>query len=449
MTALSLLGGASALAGNPQKPNILVIVADDYGYSDTSTNPYCSKEVATPHIDRIASSGVICSNGYVSGHISSATRAGLMTGMYQQRFGLYTAGEAGSGLDMQARIFPQYLKEAGYVCGQFGKWHLGPTPEWSPYKRGFDYQFGFLGRGAHDYFRLNDPQDPIYRNDQVVEEKGYLTYRLADEVSAFIERNAAKPFFAYLAFNAVHTPLQAPEEEIARFHTADTTRNVMLAMVKCMDDAVGQVLATLDREGLTENTIVFFISDNGGALAFRSENKPLRGGKHMDYEGGIRVPFYVSWPAVLSPSICEDPVIALDILPTCLEAAGLDSGVARFDGINILPALKGEANLPERPLYWCGGSLDPWWAIRKGDWKLVGNKGKTELYNLRDDIGESRDLASDRPDLCAELRAMHDAWLASMKEPVNDRNHTRWPPGAPSKGDLKQQNTKANRKTGK
>ena len=169
----------------------------------------------------------------------------------------------------------------------------------------------------------------------------------------------------------------------------------------------------------------------------------------MRERGGIRVPFYVSWPAVLSPSICEDPVIALDILPTCLEAAGLDSGVARFDGINILPALKGEAKLPERPLYWCGGSLDPWWAIRKGDWKLVGNKGKTELYNLRDDIGESRDLASDRPDLCAELRAMHDAWLASMKEPVNDRNHKRWTPGAPSKGDLKKQKTKANRQTGK
>lgn len=177
-----------------RKPNILIIVADDYGYSDTSTNPYCSKEVSTPNIDRIAASGVICSNGYVSGHISSATRAGLMTGMYQQRFGLYTAGEAGSGLDMQARIFPQYLKEAGYVCGQFGKWHLGPTPEWSPYKRGFDYQFGFLGRGAHDYFKLNDPKDPIYRNDQEIEEKGYLTFRLADEVSEFIERNAKNRF---------------------------------------------------------------------------------------------------------------------------------------------------------------------------------------------------------------------------------------------------------------
>jgi arylsulfatase A-like enzyme len=359
--------------------------------------------------------------------------------MYQQRFGLYTAGEAGSGLDMNVRIFPQYLAEAGYVSGQFGKWHLGPTAEWSPYKRGFDYQFGFLGRGAHDYFKLNDPLDPIYRNDEVVEESGYLTTRLGEEASQYIERNADKPFFAYLAFNAVHTPMEAPREEIARFNTADTTRNVMLAMIKCMDDAVGQVLNTLEREGLRDNTLIFFISDNGGALKLSSENKPLNGGKHMDYEGGIRVPFYVSWPAIIEPSVCDEPVIALDILPSSLSAAGLDSGVADFDGVNILPALSRGEKLAERPLYWSGGSMDPWWGIRLGDWKMVGNKGQAQLFNLRRDIGETHDLAAQEPEKFAELKSLHDAWLDQMKEPVNPKNMKRWAPGAMSKGEAKKQ----------
>lgn len=446
MATLSLFGAAAVAKGQPaQKPNILLIVADDYGFADNGVNPFAKPGVMTPNIDRLAASSVICENGYVSAHISSATRAGLMTGMYQQRFGLYTAGEAGSGLDMNATIFPQYLHDAGYVSGQFGKWHLGPTPEWSPFKRGFDYQYGFLGRGAHDYYFLDDPNDPIYRNDVPLDQQGYLTYKLADEVSAFIDRNADRPFFAYLAFNAVHTPLQAPEEEIAKFDTGDTTRNVMLAMTKCMDDAVGQVIGKLEEKGLRDNTIVFFISDNGGEVRFASDNSPLKGGKHMDYEGGIHVPFFVSWPSHLKPTICSDPVISLDILPTCLAAVGVETD-ADFDGIDIMPALEGKANLAKRPLYWCGGSMDPWWAIRYGDWKLVGNKGKTELYNLSRDISEEYDLSAAEPEIFAELRQMHDKWLATMKEPNNPANQKRWAPGLKTKGELKKEAKKKQNK---
>ncbi|GHU99757.1 N-acetylgalactosamine-6-sulfatase [Bacteroidia bacterium] len=422
----------SALAVSAQRgklPNIVVMVADDYGYSDNSTNPFHAPQVSTPNIDRIARTGVNCTNGYVSAHISSATRAGLMTGMYQQRFGLYTAGEAGSGLDMSATIFPQYLKKAGYVSGQFGKWHLGPDPEWSPYKRGFDYQFGFLGRGAHDYYKLDDPTDPIYRNDQVVSEKGYLTDVLARDVSKFIVGNKNKPFFAYVAFNAVHTPLQAPRDEIIKFDTGDSTRNVMLAMGKRLDDAVGEILNTLEKNGLRQNTIVFFISDNGGSLGATSENKPLNGGKHMDYEGGIRVPFFVSWPTqIKAGTVCETPVISLDILPTCLKAVSIiPPAGTNFDGIDILPVITGKS-APERPMFWCGGSADPWWAIRKGDWKIVGNKENTWLFNLHDDIGEKNDLKAKNTDKFNELKILHDKWLAEMKNPVGENNHKRWDP---------------------
>ena len=423
----------SALAVSAQRqssPNIVVIVADDYGYSDNSVNPHHAPEVNTPNIERIAKTGVNCTNGYVTAHISSCTRAGLMTGMYQQRFGLYTAGEAGSGLDMSATIFPQYLKPAGYVSGQFGKWHLGPDPSWSPYKRGFDYQFGFLGRGAHDYYKLDDPTDPIYRNDQEVGEKGYLTDVLANEVSQFITKNKNNPFFAYVAFNAVHTPLQAPVEEIRKFSTKDSTRNVMLAMGKRLDDGVGVILDALEKNGLRDNTIVFFISDNGGSLGATSQNKPLRGGKHTDYEGGIRVPFFVSWPVqIKAGTVCENPVIALDILPTCLKAASVTPpATAKMDGIDIMPILTGKATDYERPLYWCGGSADPWWAIRKGDWKIVGTKGDTYLYNVKKDIGEDKDLKSGNMKKFDELKALHDKWLAEMKDPVGEKNFKRWDP---------------------
>ncbi len=262
------------------KPNIVLIVADDLGYADVSFNPHHAKEVSTPHLDALAKEGIICRQGYVSGNVCSVTRTGLMTGRYQQRSGLYTGGQAGSGLPMDEMIFPQYLKPLGYATGQFGKWHLGPDVAWSPTLRGFDEVYGFLGRGAHDYFKLDDPEDPIYRGTTPVSETGYLTDRLGEETCAFITKHKGGPFFAYLAFNAVHAPLQAPGEEIAKFDTGNPDRNTRLAMGKRLDDAVGKIVATLKSEGVWENTILFFISDNGGPLAQSADNAPL-GGKNI------------------------------------------------------------------------------------------------------------------------------------------------------------------------
>ena len=406
-------------AGSEQKPpNIVVIVADDLGYADVVFNPQHPREVATPHLGALAKESVICRQGYVSGHVCSPTRAGLMTGRYQQRLGLYTGGEAGSGLPMSEQIFPQFLKPAGYATAQFGKWHLGPDPEWSPVHRGFDEVFGFLGRGAHDYFKLDDPKDPIYRGTEVVKETGYLTDRLGDETVDFITRVQGKPFFAYLAFNAVHAPLQAPADEIAKFKTGDKDRDTLLAMGKRMDDAIGKVVAALKQTGAWENTLLFFISDNGGPLAQTANNTPLRAGKHSDYEGGIRVPFLVCWPGKVAPGESQAVVSSLDILPTVLAAAGVSAPESKpFDGINILPILRQKTASPDRNLFWCAGAEEGWWAVRSGDWKLVGDKERIELFDLGQDLSESKDLSKQMPEKIAELTTLHDAWLSEMANP--------------------------------
>ncbi|HYF35787.1 MAG TPA: sulfatase-like hydrolase/transferase [Prosthecobacter sp.] len=401
------------------KPNIVVIVADDLGYADVGFNPGHGKEVTTPHLDALAKESVICRQGYVTGHVCAPTRAGLMTGRYQQRLGFYTAGPLGAGLPMSEKIFPQYLRERGYATAQFGKWHLGATPEWSPALRGFDEVFGFLGRGAHDYFKLNDPKDPIYRGTTPVQETGYLTDRLGEEAAAFITRKRDQPFFVYLAFNAVHAPLQAPPEEIAKFSTGNTDRDTRLAMGKRMDDAIGSVVATLKKEGVWQNTLLFFLSDNGGPLAQAADNTPLRGGKHQDYEGGVRVPFLVCWPAQLKPGENQTPVIALDILPTALAAAGVPPEANELlDGRDLLPLFRGATPPEPRNFFWCSGSEEGWWAVRSGDWKLVGEKARVSLFDLGNDAAEKVDMAARMPAKIAELTKLHDAWLAEMPEPI-------------------------------
>ena len=414
------------------QPNIVVILTDDQGYADVSYNSHHPKEVSTPNIDKLARTSVICTAGYTSGHVCSPTRAGLMTGRYQQRFGIYTAGEGGSGVPLSETFFPQHLKKAGYTSGAFGKWHLGVDIKYNALHRGFDEFYGFMGRGAHDYFDLNTPDHPIYRGLKPIKDKGYLTDRITEEAVSFIQRHKDKPFFAYVAYNAVHSPAQAPAADI-RKETDDPARNTLMAMLRSLDAGVGKIVDTLKTEGVYDNTLLFFLTDNGGSKVMHANNAPLRGYKQQDYEGGVRVPFIVSWPAKLKGgTTCPVPLMSIDILPTALAAAGAGrTGKLPFDGRNILPALEGKTDKVHDQLYWSSAAGKGAWAIRAGKWKLVGLKDRLELFDLETDISEAKDLARKHPERVKTLKQLHDSWLDEMAEPANGAAK-RWSADAPA-----------------
>jgi arylsulfatase A-like enzyme len=407
-----------------RRPNILVIVADDLGYAELGCQG--CKDVPTPHIDSLATNGIRCTQGYVSCPVCSPTRAGLLTGRYQQRFGHeFNPGPARRAseefsLPATETTLPERLKKSGYVTGMVGKWHLGYTDKSTPTRRGFDEFFGFLG-GAHSYVDARaDAANPILRGSERVDEKEYLTDAFAREAVAFIDRHQKEPFFLYLAFNAVHNPLQASAKYRERFKDIkDDKRRNFAGMLSAMDDAVGAVLQKLRKSDLEENTLVVFVSDNGGPTqATTARNDPLNGRKGQVLEGGIRVPFLVQWKGRLpAGKVYDRPVIALDIAPTALGAAEVKlSDDARLDGVNLLPYLSGKSNgKPHEALYWRFGEQA---AIRKGDWKLVKTgEGAGQLYNLAEDIGEKTDLAAKKAEVVKELEAEWQRWNAELQKP--------------------------------
>jgi len=416
------------------RPNIVVILSDDHGYADVSFNPHHPKEVSTPHIDALARSGAIFTQGYVNSSVCSPTRAGLMTGRYSQRSGIYTTWEGGWGLPLSEVRIPQHLAPAGYVSGAFGKWHMGAKPKFNPVNVGFDEFYGFMRRGTHSYFELNDPKHPIYRGLEPIEDEGYLTDRITEEAVSFIERNKDRPFFLYVAYNAVHEPAEAPREDIRR-QTGDETRDTLMAMIKHLDDGVGRIVDTLERETLTDDTLIFYLTDNGGDRGMHANNAPLRGYKGGHYEGGIRVPFVVSWPSRIEGGVIYDvPVWSLDILPTVLAAAGLPLPRERpLDGKNILPAMTGEVDHLHDHLFWSRGDTA---AVRSGRWKLVTMKDQRELFDLDTDPGESNDLADENPRKVAELSALYKAWFDKMAKPVGGERKRRGQKAVP-RGDAK------------
>jgi arylsulfatase A-like enzyme len=411
------------------KPNIVVILSDDQGYADISFNPHHPVEVNTPHMDSLANEGIFFSQAYTSGNTCSPTRAGLITGRYQHRAGIYDSGEGGSGLPLEEKIFPQFLKPAGYVCGAFGKWHLGLTPEYNAVSRGFDEFFGFMGRGAHDYYELDNPESPLYRGLDTISATGYLTNLLTEEAIDFIRRHKEQSFFCYLAYNAVHSPAQAPAEDIADFNTGDSTRNILMAMLRHLDNGVGQVVRTLKEEGVWDNTLLIFLTDNGGSGAMHANNAPLRDFKQTNWEGGIRTPFVFSWPAKYQGGrIVETPVISLDILPTVMDAAGLDEPVEKpFDGKSILPLLEEDAGPHHDMLFWTEGGIEGEWAVRYGMWKLVVVRDSVELFDLDADISETTNLKDIYPDTVEKMIIAFEEWLDEMAEP-NQIPSKRWSP---------------------
>lgn len=419
MALLLVAGLPDSIAAEPAaRPNLLLIVGDDMGYADLGVHG--CKDIPTPHLDALAKSGVRFTSGYVSGPYCSPTRAGLLTGRYQTRFGHeFNPGNGpNQGLPLTETTLADRLKSAGYRTALVGKWHLG-TGNRHPLKRGFDEFFGFLG-GQHDYV---NPAG-ILRGFEPAGDGTYLTDALAREAVGFIDRNKSKPFFLYLAFNAVHTPMQADEARRNRFAAiADPKRRTYAAMMSAMDDAVGKVMAKLKDESLIDSTLIAFISDNGGptmkgTTINASVNTPFRGSKRTTLEGGVRVPYVLSLPGRIPAGTDDRPVIQLDIMPTSLALAGIDAKRDwSLDGVNLVPFLTGaKTGMPHDALYWRFGNQ---MAIRKGDWKLVrydraaeDNSGisAAKLYNVNDDPGEATDLAARHPDRVKQLQSDWDGW---------------------------------------
>jgi arylsulfatase A-like enzyme len=415
-------------AAETRKPNILFIVGDDMGYGDVGFHG--CKDIPTPNLQALAKSGVRFTSGYVSAPYCSPTRAGLLTGRYQQRFGHeFNPSGVGTGLPLTETTIANRLKTVGYKTGLVGKWHLGNLPEMHPQKRGFDEFFGFLA-GSHSYFRW----DGMLRGTEPAKGEEYFTDAFGREACDFIERNKGGQWFLYLAFNAVHTPMNATDERLEKFKSIpDKMRQTYAAMMFAMDENIGRVRKKLEETGQEENTLVIFISDNGGptmpgVTVNASKNDPLRGSKRTTLEGGIRVPFLVSWKSRVQPGVYDEPVIQLDLTATALAIAGVTA--KNLDGVNLLPYVSGEKKgSPHEALYWRFGEQ---MAIRVGDYKLVRYDSNVEtrtgkrnqpiagpkLYDLGKDVGEANDLYSAMPEKAKELQAKWDAWNKTLMKPL-------------------------------
>ena len=431
---ISLLFASVAFA---KKPNIIVIMADDMGYADAGFTG--ATDIKTPNLDALAASGVIFKNGYVNHAYCGPSRAALLSGRYQNRFGFetnpaYDPSNPHMGIDVDEQLFPKRLRKAGYTTGVIGKWHLGAATPFHPNKRGFSYFYGFLG-GGHDYFSIDLKQpvkegylQSLERNGKPADFDGYLTTALSIDAANFINTNKEKPFFLYVAYNAPHAPLQAPKEAIEKYsHIEEKKRRIYAAMVDTMDDGIGKIIASLEKNKLRENTLVFFLSDNGGPQSTKtqptkwngSDNTPFRGGKGNLYDGGVHVPFIASWPArIPKGSTYDSPVIAIDISRTAVAAAGGDAQAApAMEGVDLIPFVLGEkSGHPHSALFWRDASK---WSILTSDrTKHLKDhtSPKPQLFELPNDATESNDLIGQKPELAAQLLAQWNVWNKSNIE---------------------------------
>ena len=410
-----------------QKPNIVVILADDLGNADVGYNGHQS-EVPTPNIDALVADGAKFTAGYVTAPVCGPSRAGLLTGKYQQSFGFEdnpgpfrAAPDVIAGIPLSVKMIGEYFKPLGYNTACFGKWHVGgeESDDMLPANRGFDEFYGFLG-GAANYLPEDNDDEKMLRGNAIAEHQdGYLTDIIADEANDFITRNQSTPFMMYIAFNAVHGPLQAPDDLLELYsHIEPEGRRKLCAMQHSMDVNIGKVLAKLSDLDLEDNTLIFFLSDNGGIPGGNySYNTPYKGEKGQVYEGGIRLPFAIKWPGnITAGSSYDKPVNSLDILPTALAAAGEDlTNYPDLHGVDLTPYVTGANTAdPHDYLFWKLNSTK--WAVRNADYKLVDN-GDTDnpmLFNISSDIGSENDLYSSMPDKVAELKAKYDEWEATL-----------------------------------
>ena len=428
---------ATSIPAAARKPDIILILADDLGAADLSS--FGSPDIHSPNIDSIARRGIRFTQCYANGPECSPTRSALLTGRYQHRFGglecaigngnigrydeaAWLAARGELGLPATEISLPRILKQNGYDTACFGKWHLGYLDKFLPRRHGFDQYFGILGGGA-DYFTHKEENGnmTLYRNEKPEDRKGYLTDLFADEAIAWLKRRTEKPFFLYVPFNAPHVPIQDPDGFDAKLGTAPTlklTRPVYVKMVERMDKRIGGILRQLRDMGRDGNTIVIFLSDNGGDP--NGDNGTLRGRKSSTWEGGIRVPGMMQWPGKIpAGKVTPQVTLSMDLMPTLLSAAGIKPPAGtKFDGIDLMPVLTGVKSPISRTVFWRGRRAENIRkAVRDGSWKLVDDNGKQELHDLSTDEIEQKDLLHAQPERAALLRRKLADWERDVRAP--------------------------------
>ena len=403
-------------------PNVIVITADDLGYADLGFTG--ATQISTPGIDRLAREGIVFSNAYTTHTVCSPSRAALITGRHGSRFRLesnlgFEPFDQLQGLATSETTVARHLQTAGYRTGIIGKWHLGGSQPFNPRQRGFGTFFGFLG-GGHWYWRTDASRAGTERSAPLIDDVtshhldgAYLTSALADRAVEFVQAARDRPLFLYLPFNAPHAPMEAPASLVAKYdHVASSRRRTYLAMVDALDAGVGLLLEALEREGLRDNTLIFFLSDHGAPMNQGGDNGVFSGGKSSLSEGGLRVPFVASWPARWPQAATFDPIVSsLDIAATAMAMASASVGdAAPLDGANLDPFVRGErTDVPHEALFWRKSGSGSY-AVRSGDMKLVRDGGEPSLYNVADDPGETNDLLPGNADIANRLANLWNAW---------------------------------------
>lgn len=404
-----------------EKPNIMVILLDDAGYNDFGFKG--SKDLLTPNIDNLAADGMVFTDAHVSASVSGPSRAGILSGRYNQRCGYECNLGNKLGLGLEEETIADVFLRNGYNTSCFGKWHQGNAPEYHPNKRGFEHFYGFIA-GSRSYFYRPDKDDKpgnirnLQFNGKQIKFDGYMTDVLANAAVEYLDKqnNSDKPFMMYLAFNAVHTPMEATKEDMARFK--GNSRQKLAAMTWAVDRGVGTVINKLKETGMYDNTIIFFLSDNGGAHDNQSSNYPLKGFKGNKYEGGIRVPFFVTYGSKYKGKF-DGLSSSLDIFATSIAAAGIDKSILKnpIDGVDLMPYIKGDkTGDPHEILFWRKEKKS---AVRMGDYKLINVEGIGQrLYNLNDNLGEDVDLSEDNRDLCNKMTEAYKVWEKGIITPM-------------------------------
>ncbi|MET4692928.1 sulfatase [Endozoicomonas lisbonensis] len=436
-----------------QPPNVIIVLADDMGWGDVGYHGF--DDIKTPSIDKLAEGGTWFPQAYVTASVCGPSRAGILSGMHQQKFGYYGNHETLSVIPHDQQNLPEMMRELGYKTGMIGKWHLGYSDDHLPWNRGFDFYYG-SPTGSHDYFRSSAKDDekrkrfyPVYRNGEVdtpIQERGdYLTTIYADEAVDFIERNKKEPFFLYLSHNAVHFPWQVHDRYLERVKDLEVhheERRFFAGMALALDDSIGRIVDTLEKHKLDENTLLVFLSDNGTPIGqgFEQPRRKERGTTTMSspgdfngfkgdtYEGGIRVPMVAYWPGTIPANQAyPHPVVSYDWAATFVARSGMKqpSQGLEFDGVDLLPYITGKKPADERPhetLHW---RRDEDYAIRIGDWKLTRNSKSgpqtIRLFDLENDPGERHDLANVHPEKAQMMQDTFDEWDSQLPDNVTGK----------------------------